>query len=257
MKGVSVHRKYLSRHNLALVFIVAVLHSSCNAEPSPEPQFSSDGFIDSEDDLLALPSDAHPQIERSGPITSYAFDQVPLESNPPGAVVVPPPQSAQQSPQHNNHAAGSNIVPFHSQDQQHNPTVFHPAPVQIQHSAAVLPFYAPEVVHSSLPYEVSLPVAAASPLLVGPPTTVYVPHAQHAVSVVDDLAQGIVHGAQQASFLEIYQHLLKNPHKALEFLFIAAQRLAIPKDHYLNVISFAGIYLFMSYLFYNTEDVLQ
>ncbi|ODM92355.1 hypothetical protein Ocin01_14327 [Orchesella cincta] len=56
---------------------------------------------------------------------------------------------------------------------------------------------------------------------------------------------------------ELYKAAIKNPLHLIDSVLKFFKQFAVPKEHYLNTISFAGIYLFMSILFYGSEDLLQ
>lgn len=286
MKCFSVHRKYfkISTSSLASTGSVICLALLLASSVVADPQFHPSSFIDSPDDLLALPSD--PQVERSGPITQYAFDNVPLESKmSTGAVAVALPPPPQPPPRPSNpmlrrlrrlragpapppppvplpqpgtleqpYAAGSAVMPIDQQGPRksfvHGPSAhLHPQPID-----PVAPQYSDGAVHADgqqVVASAAAPVPVAAPVVsVGPPTTVFVPDEHHAVAVAES-------GYSHLGFLDIYHDILAHPQKALQYILHLGQHFTVPQDHYMNVISFVGIYLFMSYLFYSTEDVLQ
>ena len=272
MKLSSVHRKYFKMSRSPLVspymagVIFAVLISS--SVTVAEPQFTSAGFIDSEQDLLAMPSDDHHVAQsanqRSGPITQYAFDNVPLESqdNPQQqqgvqVVVAPPPQQQdngqvasgypsmddqqqqQQQQQQFQQDQMQSQQQFQQDQIQNQQPLNGPAGGQIQ-SASGIPHFPIVDGHHFGP----VPVPAV-PVALGSPTTVFVPDDHHAVAV------------HHPGFYDLYHDFFLHPYKAVDYFFTTVTKMSIPQDHYLNVISFVGIYLFMTYLAYSTEDVFQ
>ncbi|ODN01444.1 Hemocyanin E chain [Orchesella cincta] len=252
---------------------------------------SNSGFVDSDhdllavasntQDLLAVPSEPHSQF-RAGPVTSYAFDSVAVESQNNGqgsaTVVVAPPPS-QQSQDRGSQAEGSSqrsrrrkpvvtVAPTDHQQQVH-----HEQPQLQQQQQQFLPIITHEQPQQYQPLYFTSPSITA-PVI--PLTTGYIPQAQYVeeqphIYYEDpsyhqqylpqqqfDVAQVVANSdLAHVGPMEIYKDIIAHPHKLISYFTTLVAQFKVPKQHYINVVSFVGVYLLMSYLFYGSQDILQ
>ncbi|CAL8125681.1 unnamed protein product [Orchesella dallaii] len=254
---------------LSIVLLFFSFHRSVLVSGEPFNNNDNNGFVDSNhdliatasdnQDLLAIPSEPHPDFQ-SGPVTAYAFDNVAVESKNGGqgrsssVVVVPPPQQQEQNQGTQAEESSqrmrrrkpvvtaapvtqqSEIHPQHQQEQLHQqPQQFLPI-IQQYHEPQQFYYAAPAY---------TAPVVPIIPQYVEEQPQIYIqdPYVlqQPQEYPVAELASGS--GIGHAGFLDIYQDIVKHPYKLVTYFAKLVKQVKVPKEHYINVVSFVGVYL--------------
>lgn len=230
---------------------------------------------DDTQDLLAIPSDSVPVsvvvpppdvIARHGPITQYIPSDEKAEESRNGAVYAYNPNRPRAQrrririrPKQLQESASSQQVSGGYRGEGREDKISSSG-----HSRQTSPLlqHHPDLVGIDQ-YQKEQQVSSATPAVALAPAVPITGYSKsslelQAEAIADDsLKEQQLIGSTIGSGVDIYQAAVHSPTKLLDNVFALFAKLSIPKEHYLNVISFVGVYLFMSILFYGSDEILQ